>query len=129
MKTIAQQLKIKDFPFIIKGRYGNEIYRETSDGDWSKSEYDSNGKEIYYEDSRGVWIKREYDAHCKEIYFENSNGLWRKKKYDANGKEIYYEDSRGLIVDDRPKTVELTLEDIADKMGIKVEQLRIKHSR
>jgi len=29
-------------------------------------------------------------------------------------------------MDNRPKQVELTLQQIADKMGIKVEQLRIK---
>ena len=29
---IAQQLKIKDFPFIIKDKNGNEIYYENSDG-------------------------------------------------------------------------------------------------
>ena len=82
--TIAQQLQIKDFPFIINDTNGKEIYREDSDGYWSKSEY------------------------------------------DADGKEIYYEDSDGDIMDKRPKVVELTLQEIADKMGIKVEQLRIK---
>jgi len=32
MKTIAQQLKVKQFPFIIKDKKGNLIYYETSDG-------------------------------------------------------------------------------------------------
>ncbi len=83
--TIAQQLKIKDFPFIIKDKDGNQIYLEASDGYRSKREY------------------------------------------DANGKEIYYENSEGVIKDNRPKqVVEVTLEDIAKKMGINVEQLRIK---
>jgi hypothetical protein len=52
MKTIAQQLNIKEFPFIIK---------------------DKNGNRIYYEDSRH-WSKSEYDAYGNETYFENSNG-------------------------------------------------------
>ena len=53
MKTIAQQLNIKEFPFIIKDKSGKVIYRENSKGYWHKREYDSNGNEIYYKDSRG----------------------------------------------------------------------------
>ena len=81
--TIAQQLKIKDFPFEIK---------------------DKRGQEIYFEDSTGYWLKCEYDK----------------------GQMIYWENSYGEIIDNRPKIVEMTLEDIAAKMGINVEQLRIK---
>jgi len=103
--TIAQQLKIKDFPFVIK---------------------DKNGNVIYYETSNGYWWKSEYDAHGNEIHYENSTGFWSKREYDAHGKEIYYENSAGTVIDKRPKHVELTLQQIADKMGIKVEQLRIK---
>jgi len=54
--TIAQQLKIKEFPFTIKDSNGNEIYWEDSDGYWIKSEYDSNGNQIYYETSDGVLV-------------------------------------------------------------------------
>ncbi len=107
--TIAQQLKeqlkVTDFPFIIKDKAGNTIYFEDSTGYWSKKEYDANGKEIYWEDSYGYWSKHEYDV---------------------NGKVIYYENSRGDIKDNRPKIVEVTLEDIAKQMGINVTQLRIK---
>jgi len=103
--TIAKQLKITTFPFIINDKDGKEIYWETSDGLWIRREWDANGNQIYYEDSTGYWFKREYDA---------------------NGNQIYYENSDGVIVDNRPKQVELTLQQIADKMGIKVEQLRIK---
>jgi hypothetical protein len=59
--TIAQQLKIKDFPFFIKDKYGNEIYYEDSIGlwsKWSKSEYDAYGNEIYRETSDGVVFDR-----------------------------------------------------------------------
>jgi glucan-binding YG repeat protein len=83
MKTIAQQLNIKDFPFIIK---------------------DKNGNKIYYEDSNGSWLKREYDKNGNKIYSENSDGFWCKLEYDKNGKEIYFEDSNGIIEDNRPKT-------------------------
>ena len=32
MKTIAQQLRVKDFPFRIEDSQGNEIYSENSYG-------------------------------------------------------------------------------------------------
>jgi hypothetical protein len=58
MKTIAQNLNIKEFPFEINDANGNLIYYENSYGDWSKLEYDSNGKKIYYEDSDGEIIDK-----------------------------------------------------------------------
>jgi hypothetical protein len=103
--TIAQQLKIKDFPFIINDKHGNAIY---------------------WENSHGLWSKRERDAHGNEIYWENSNGLWSKSEYDTHGNVIRYEDSNGAIMDKRQKVIELTLQQIADKLGINVTQLRIK---
>jgi hypothetical protein len=63
MKTIAQQLSIKDFPFIIK---------------------------------------------------------------DNNRNQIYFENSDGEIINNRPKTKELTMDEIAEKFNIPVEQLKIK---
>jgi hypothetical protein len=124
-ETIAQFLKIKDFPFQIKDENGNEIYWEDSTGYWSKNEYDLNGNQIYWENSKGYWIKREYHCNGNQIYFENSNGAWEKREYDSNGKEIYYEDSEGFIRDNRPK-VEITLQEIADKLGMDVKSIRIK---
>jgi glucan-binding YG repeat protein len=53
MKTIAQQLNVKEFPFEIKDKNGNRIYFEKSNGYFVKSEYDSNGNQIYFEDSDG----------------------------------------------------------------------------
>ncbi len=104
-KTIAQQLKISEFPFIIK---------------------DKNGKEIYYERSNGYWEKSEYDQNGNRIYFEDSYGYWSKRQYDQNGKEIYFENSYGNITDNRPKVVELTLDEIAAKLNINVNLLKIK---
>ncbi|CAB4142289.1 hypothetical protein UFOVP449_34 [uncultured Caudovirales phage] len=103
--TIAQQLKVKDFPFEIN---------------------DSKGKQIYHEDSSGYWLKREYDAKGNQIYYENSRGYWSKREYNAKGKQIYHEDSNGHIIDNRPKSVELTMDEIAAKFGIPVSQLKIK---
>ena len=104
--TIAQQLKVKDFPFVVRDSKDNQIYWEGSDGFWCKSEYDVKGNEIYYETSLGQWQKREWDI---------------------NGDEIYYEDSSGFTIDNRPlKSVELSMDEIASKFGVPVSQLKIK---
>jgi hypothetical protein len=126
MTTIAQQLKIKEFPFEIKDSNGNLIYCETSYGYWVKREFDSNGKEIYCETSDGYWSKSEFDSNGKEIYCEDSYGYWVKREFDSNGKEIYCEDSDGYILDTRPKIFELTMDEIAKKFGIDVNNLKIK---
>jgi hypothetical protein len=126
-ETIAQFLKVKDFPFIIKDKNGKEIYYENSNGFWSKREFDSDGKEIYAENSNGFWIKREYNSDGNEIYYEDSNGFWSKTEYNSDGKEIYAENSNGFIIDNRPKAVvEMTLQEVADKLGMDVSQIRIK---
>jgi len=97
-KTIAQQLGITDFPFEIKDKQGNLIYKEVENGFWEKWEYDERGNKIYFENSDGFWVKWEYDSNGKEIYFENSDGFWVKREYDLNGKEIYFENSDGFWV-------------------------------
>jgi hypothetical protein len=74
MKTIAQQLNIKEFPFQIEDKNGNTIYSENSDGDWVKWEYDSNRNTIYSENSDGDWVKWEYNLGGNVIYCETSNG-------------------------------------------------------
>jgi len=56
MKTIAQQLNITEFPFIINDKNGNPIYFENSKSSWYKREFDKNNNEIYYEDSDGIII-------------------------------------------------------------------------
>ena len=58
MKTIAEQLKIKDFPFEIKDKQGNILYQENSNGYWHKWEFDSAGNEIYYENSNGKIVDK-----------------------------------------------------------------------
>ena len=70
----------------------------TIKGNWV---YNTNGNEIYIETSDGNWIKYEYDTNGNEIYYENSNGFWVKREYDANDNETYYEDSTGYIIDNR----------------------------
>jgi hypothetical protein len=94
MKTIAEQLNIKDFPFVIKDNQGNLLY---------------------YEDSTGYWSKRKYDSKGNEIYFEDSDEFWRKKEFDSKGNRRYYEASDGLIIDNRPKHDVITLNGIKYK--------------
>jgi hypothetical protein len=78
------------------------------------------------ENSNGFWYKTEYDQNGKLIYYENSGGYWSKREYDQDGNEIYYENSNGNITDERPKIIELSLQEVADKFGLNVENLRIK---
>ncbi len=56
MKTIAQQLNVKDFPFEINDKNNNEIYWENSDGFWVKREFNQSNNQIYYENSDGTII-------------------------------------------------------------------------
>lgn len=56
MKTIAEQLNVKEFPFEIKDKNNNLIYIENSNGYWCKREFDSNNNEIYWENSNGEVI-------------------------------------------------------------------------
>ena len=126
-QTIAQFLKVNTFPFEIKDKNGKPIYREISNGFWSKCGYDDEGNEIRFENSYGFWGKSEYDDRGNQIRYENSNGFWSKSEYDDEGNEIYYEASDGFIIDNRPKQmIELTLEDIAKLKGVDVSQIRIK---
>ena len=74
MKTIAQQLKITKFPFIINDDNGNELYYEDSDGAWNRCEFNDNGNELYYETSDGYWNRFEYDDDGSVTYREDSNG-------------------------------------------------------
>ena len=144
MKTIAQQLNVKTVPFIIRNDNQMIIYFEDSNGYWYKRGFDEQNNEIYFEDSDKYWYKREFDNNNNEIYHENSNGYWYKREYDndneiyfgdsfryrckrgfdTNNNEIYYENSDGVIRDNRP-TTELTLDEIAKKFNINVNQLKV----
>ena len=129
--TIASFLKVKDFPFIIKDKNGNIIYYEESNGFWNKREYNYNARGnviyFYYEDSNRFWSKFEYDDNGKEIYYENSDGCWYKREYNEKGDQIYFETSEGVVIDKRLKPVmEMTLQEVADKLGVDVKTIRIK---
>jgi len=127
MKTIAQQLNIKKFPFTIKDENGNPLYYEQDNEFWCKYKWNSDGKEISYINSNGEWRDNTYDSEGRLVDYEASTGYRFLKRYDENGNlvyqetqevgdnplfwikrafdehntEIYYEDSVGLIKDKR----------------------------
>mgnify|MGYP000895494747 CR=1 len=107
-QTICQFLGVtvsSDAPFTIKNDKGHIIYKEYNDGDWFRYEFDVNGNVVFRINSVGFWVKAEYDEHRIQIYYENS---------------------KGIVRDRRPKPkVELTLQQIADKFEIVIEQLTI----
>ena len=84
MKTIAEQIKWDletNGDLAIRGKKGNLIYFEPSNGFWAKYEYDSKGNEIYFGSSDGRWAKREYDSQGNVIYFEESTGaIWDNRE-------------------------------------------------
>ena len=51
--TIAEQLKVTEFPFEIWDSRGNKIYVEFVNKFWVKREFNSRGRVTYYEDSKG----------------------------------------------------------------------------
>jgi hypothetical protein len=74
---------------------------------------DSKGNTVYYETSNGYKSWSEYD--------DKNNKHYR----DSNGFDAWY-DSNGNRIPDPNRVIELTLEDIAAKFGISVEQIKIK---
>ena len=99
MKKLSETYKelgiVFTFPIEIKDSKGNETYFEDSDGEWCKSEYNSDGNKTYHEDSDGDWHKSEYDSNGIKTYYKNSTGFWYKCEYDSKGNETYYEGSNG----------------------------------
>jgi hypothetical protein len=79
MKTIAQQLNIEEFPFVIKDKNGKVIYTENSNG--------FNGNLRYYENSNGFWCKYELYENGSERYYENSSGEIRDNRVKEMTKE------------------------------------------
>ena len=78
--TIAQQLKVKEFPFIIKDSKGNEIYYENSKNYWCKSEYDSKNNKIYWEDSFGTVIESKPKINELTFFIDNYHLVFGKNK-------------------------------------------------
>jgi antitoxin component YwqK of YwqJK toxin-antitoxin module len=76
--------------------------------------------EVYYDNnnlaSKGTYVNDKQHGYWERYY---SNGkLWHKGFYDMGNKVDYNPDE--------PKVTELTLDEIASKFGINVNQLKIK---
>ena len=102
-QTIAQQIKWNfetNWKLEIRDKNGKEIYRETSNGYWSKYEYDSQGNWIYWEDSAREWVKREYDSKGNVIYYEESiNGVIVDNRHKhCEGKIVEFEGEKYKLV-------------------------------
>ncbi len=118
MKTIAQQMNVKEFPFYMYDANGNVVYQENSSGFWSKFRYDTHDNKVYSGNSKGVEYKFEYDEWGNQIYYENSFGYCSKREFDESCNEVYYENSDGDIIDNRPKQVkEVSMADVEKKFG------------
>jgi len=65
--TKAQQLGIKNFPYLEKDILGREIYWENEIGYWEKSNFDSKGNKTYWENSRGIGYMKIFDENNKLI--------------------------------------------------------------
>ena len=122
IKELFREVK---YPIELFDKNGNQVYFGDSTGFWYKQEFDSNGNLVYLENSNGYWVKYEYDSNGNQIYYKDSDGDWVIREYDSNGNQIYSETSKGKIVDNRPKT-EITMDQIAEKFGIPVSNLKIK---
>jgi hypothetical protein len=95
--TIAQQLNITSFPFIIKNEFGYTVYAEYKDGRWERFEYHAMGGISYKESSSGFWERNTYNELGQIVHQENSDGYWFKREFDEYGRRTYFEDSNGKI--------------------------------
>ena len=117
MKSIAEYLKIKIFPFVIKNEKSEIIYKETELNVWVRYEYDDNGQITCREDSefnvekstycsRGLLKTKEgivygleystlyeYDANANLISEKSDSGYWKRYDYDSNNNLIALLDS------------------------------------
>ena len=86
--------------------------------------YDAEGNVIYREYSEGYWSKYGYDAEGNVIYIEDSDAAWCKYEYDAKGNGIYREHSiQGVTLDKRPRADKVFIE---EQTGKKFKMTEIK---
>ena len=89
--TIAKQLGVNEFPFMIYDKNGRIIYLEYADGICWKNEYIATGKKVTFTKGDGTVEIYEHDLDGNEISYSNSNGFWTKHEYNSDGDLIYYE--------------------------------------
>ena len=127
-QTITQFLGIKvdkNNPFVINNADGKELYFEDYTGSWINRQYDERGNQVHVKTSSGFWAKRTFIENDQMVRYEDSYNNWYNYAYDAKGYRVFEENNAGVLYDRRPK-IELTIREIADKLGVSVELLRIK---
>ena len=107
-------MKSDNYPHRTKDSKGNVIHYKASDGYEYWREFDEKSNVIHYKDSTGFEVWTEFDEKDNEIYYKNSKG------------DEYWYDSRGKLISNPNLVTELTLEQIAEKFNVKVENLKIK---
>jgi len=126
LKEGEYELKIETDYLEIFNQDHYIIYYQDSDGYEEKWTRDTNNNIICYKDSNGFYIQYIRDANNNIIYYEDSYKNYYKKEYDNNNELIYHETSgKGVILDKRNKIV-ITLDEIAKKFGVSVDNLKIK---
>jgi hypothetical protein len=85
--TIANQLSVTKFPFVILDTNGQKIYEENSDGTWIKRVYSPEGWQTNYEESTGYWESLRYYP----------NGIIRFRKTSA-GDQFQYNTEGDITV-------------------------------
>jgi hypothetical protein len=62
----------------------------------------------------------------KIVYKEEADNSWERWQYSKEGKLEFYENSKGETKDYTKEEIVVSMEEVAQKMGIPVERLRIK---
>ena len=128
-------MKADNYPHTTKDSKGNVIHYKDSTEFESWSEFDEKGNVIYYKTSYGLESWRVYNERNNEIHYKNSDGFEYWQEYDERDNRIYFKnsdgieywyDSKGYKIPNPNLTVELTLEDIAEKFNIDVKNIKIK---
>lgn len=121
-KTIAQQLGIAIFPFVIKDSFGDIVYTEYANGSWEKTIYNERREVVSFvglrrpskkvgwvlEETRSTFNKKGQRI-MTEWFVDGVLRSWEKYKFDKYGIESVSEMSDNLA---------LQLEHYKQKRGI-----------
>ena len=95
-KTIAQQLGVTQFPFEIRDKQGNVIYREREDGSWEIRKYDEDGQQVFHKNQNGFWTKEGYNTpENKTMKTELEEFI----EWLENYNEFCYHNNKDLVYD------------------------------
>jgi hypothetical protein len=103
-----------NYPLTTKDSKGNTVHCKLGDGYEYWQEFDENNNTIHYKNSKGFEYWREYDENNNQIHYKDSYG------YE------YWWGSKGNQIPNPNLVKEVTLDEIAEKFGISVDQIKIK---